>query len=464
MGNQIILTRKKYRSNDKTKKKMNLKIKGIITSKKEGWINIKIYGNPYERGFAHGYLLYDKLKQIIDTFPFIIENEFKQKPYEYIQLCNKLIKPNIKTHFPEFYEELVGISKGAFSKKVLISVDFLIAWNSLLSMDVYYKNVNNNKRCSAFIATGNATQNGDIIMAHNTHCDFITAPFFNINMTIIPEKGNSFIMQTAPGYIASGTDWFISSSGIIGCETTISKITYIPDFKNGYPYFCRIRKAMQYGNTIDDYIEIMCLHNAGDYACSWLFGNINNNEIALFEIGLKHHSVQRTKNGLFYGMNSVLDKTIRESETNDTDLFNETTSSGSRNYLLHQLLNEEYYGKLNIENAKLVLSDHYDSFLNKDIMNANGICKHSEINDDISTHKCKPYGCIDGKVVNSKLAKRLIYIGRFGSSCGRIFNKNDFIKIHPQYKSWINHLVNIPKYKWINITPTEKNREIKVKN
>lgn len=461
MGNQILSTRKHYRTNQKTKKKMNLKIKGIMSSKTEGWINIKIYGTPYERGFAHGYLLYDKLKKIIDTFPFIIENEFKQKPYEYIQLCNTLIKPNLQKHFPEFYEELVGISKGAFSKKVFISVDFLIAWNSLLSMDLYYKNLNNNKRCSAFIATGDATQNGDIIMAHNTHCDFINAQFFNINMTIIPEKGNSFIMQTAPGYIASGTDWFICSSGMIGCETTISNITYIPDFKNGYPYFCRIRKAMQYGNTIDDYIEIMCLHNAGDYACSWLFGNINTNEIALFEIGLKHHSVKRTKNGVFYGMNSVFDNTIRENETNDNDLFNETTSCGSRNYRLHQLLNEKYYGKINIENAKLILSDHYDSFLNKDIMNANGICKHSEINDNNSTHKCNPYGCTDGKVVNSKLAKRLIYIGRFGSSCGRIFNKTDFIKKHPQYKSWRNHLVDIPKYKWINITPINKKNKTK---
>jgi hypothetical protein len=208
---------------------------------------------------------------------------------------------------------------------------------------------------------------------------------------------------------------------------------------------------MQYGNTIDDYIKIMRSYNAGDYACSWLLGNIKTNEIALLEIGLKHHAVHRTKNGFFYGMNSVLNETIRETETNDTDLFNDKTSSGSRNYRLHQLLTEKYYGKLNIQNAKDILSDHYDSFLNKNIMNANGICKHSELDGTNSKKKYYPYGCVDGKVVNSKLAKQLMYIGRFGSCCGRIFNSSKFIVQHPEYKGWLKYLVDIPKYKWSNI-------------
>ena len=52
--------------------------------------------------------------------PFIVERDFKQPLHKYIQLCNTLIKPNIIKEFPEFYDELVGISKGAFSKKVLI--------------------------------------------------------------------------------------------------------------------------------------------------------------------------------------------------------------------------------------------------------------------------------------------------------------------------------------------------------
>lgn len=44
---------------------------------------------------------------------------------EYIQICKKHIEPIVKRDFPEFYEELVGISQGAFYKGVIINVDSL---------------------------------------------------------------------------------------------------------------------------------------------------------------------------------------------------------------------------------------------------------------------------------------------------------------------------------------------------
>lgn len=135
-------------------------------------------------------------------------------------------------------------------------------------------------------------------MAHNTHTNFADGQLHNIIMNVIPSSGHPFVMQTSAGYIASGTDWFICSTGMIGCETTIGDINYTPRF--GVPYFCRIRQAMQYGKTLDDYEQIMDKKNAGDYACSWLFGDINTNEIMLYEIGLKEKNVQRTKNGVFW--------------------------------------------------------------------------------------------------------------------------------------------------------------------
>ena len=38
---------------------------------------------------------------------------------------------------------------------------------------------------------------------------------------IKPSKGNSIIMQSAPGSISSGTDYYITSTGLICTETTI---------------------------------------------------------------------------------------------------------------------------------------------------------------------------------------------------------------------------------------------------
>ena len=440
-------TKKHNIKNRHTRKK--IKISGEFISKKEGWITIHIYGNAYDRGYAHGILLKDEMKKVLLSFPFIVETHLKIDFQKYLQICIDKIKPIIMNDYKEYYEEIRGISEGFMNSGIIVNIDYLIAWNSLLSMYSYFRN-NKAYKCSAFIATGDATEDGKIIMAHNSHCDFITGQTQNIIIYVTPDQGEPFVMQSAPGFIASGTDWFISSSGIIGCETTISNINYKPEF--GSPYFCRIRNCMQYGKTLDDYVKIMLKNNAGDYACSWLFGDINTNEIMLFEIGLNIHSIKRTHNGTYYGMNSAIDYKLRNIETYDKDLYNLEKSSGARNYRLNQLLNETYYGKINKSNSKKILSDHYDVFLHKNIMNSRSICKHSE--NDIGKFTGKPYypfGCTDGKITSTDMAKKLSFQGRFGSSCGRIFKVKEHIKKHPEYKRMESVLEDIPKMNWIKI-------------
>lgn len=439
----------------------NRPLHGKIISKKQGWIVAHIWGNPFDRGFAHGVLLHKELQKVVDEFSFIIETAFHISLEKYIQICKELIAPIIQKDYPEFYEELVGISQGAFYKGVIINVDSLIAWNAVLSMYTYFENNwNNDKklyqdkhegRCSAFIATGKSTADGKIVMAHNTTEYLGYAPLQNIQLYITPEKGIPFVMQTSPGFIASGMDWFICKSGIIGCETTISNITYKVDF--GAPYFCRIRQAMQYGKTLDDYVDIMLKDNAGDYACSWLLGDIGTNEIMTLDIGLKKHAVRRTNNGVFYGMNTPLDYELRVLETADKSLFDLNTSSGARNFRLNQLLNHDYYGKINLENARIILSDHFDPIQNKQIMNSHSICKHGEsnINKQNKKDSYSPFGVTDGKVVDSALAKKMMFMGRAGSSCGRVFHADEFLKKHPQYKKWRGHLQDLPKTEWIII-------------
>lgn len=421
------------------------KIHGKILEEKEGWVNIHIYGEPYQRGYAHGYLLYKQMKRSHKVLKFLVKQDFKVSLSEYISTCKKLLFHIIKNNYHEIYTELSGISDGCRAKGIGISVDFLIASNAFLSMYQYYQG-KTGERCSAFIAVGDATEDGKIVMAHNTHSDFASAQLLNISMKVTPNKGHEFTMQTSPGFVASSSDWFICNSGIIGCETTISSTNY--KLKFGSPYFCRLRTAMQYCNNFDEYEEVLLKNNAGDYPCSWQFGNINTNEIMLLEIGLKTHSKKILKNGLFYGMNSVIDQRMRTLETSDTSFRDDEESSGSRNLRLDYLLNEVYYGKLNIENAKLILSDHYDS--REHTINREGrcICIHYE-NDDLYGYT--PAGCTDGKVVNSNLAKTQNYIGRFGSSCGRKFDVSKFVKKHPEHQKWESILEDFQTYKWTKL-------------
>ena len=425
------------------------KINGEIVGKESGWIKIKIFGEPYKRGFAHGYLLKKELKKLLIIFPFLIEESKKIRFSEFLKKSNELIVPKIKKYYPEYYEEIRGIADGCKKAGVNISIDFLISWNSHMSLS-HYLNKNYHNHCSAFIATGNATKNGDIIMAHNTHTDFATGQLYNIVMQVNPDKGFPFLMQTSPGLIASVSDWFICSTGIIGSETTISGTNYIPKF--GTPFFCRIRESMQYGETLDDYVKIMKKNNAGDYACSWLLGNVNTNEIMLFELGLKEFNIKKTKNGVFYGMNSAISDKLRKKETNDIDHNNITTSVGARNSRLNELLNKKYYGKININIAKEIMGDHYDVYLNKNIQNSRGICKHLES----SIEHCKkppfyPFGTTDAKVVDTQMAKNNSFMGIFGSGCGRAFSIKKHIREHPEYKNWEGKIEDLKSEKWIKI-------------
>uniref|UniRef100_A0A6C0LQN8 Uncharacterized protein n=1 Tax=viral metagenome TaxID=1070528 RepID=A0A6C0LQN8_9ZZZZ len=434
-----------------TRKKTEIKkiINGRIIKEEEGWIITQIYGEPYEMGFAHGYLLRNEIKKIEKVLKFLVKNDLHISLDKYLHKTKQLITPKIKKYFPEYYLELKGIAEGAKYGKVDITLDIVIGWNSLLSMyDVFKKK--KPERCSAFIACGNSTEKGDIVMGHNTHSDFATGQMFNIILYMTPCNGNSFVMQTAPGYIASGTDWFLCSSGIIGCETTIGKTNFTAKF--GTPYFCRIRKAMQYGKTLDDYVKIMCEQNAGDYACSWLLGNIKENEIMLFELGLNIKHIQRTHNGVYYGMNSAMSEKLRKEETNDQDFNNIKTSSGSRNKRLNDLLNEKYKEKINMENTKKILADHYDELLKKNVLNSKGICKHVELEAEKTTRPpFYPFGCTDSKVVNSELAAKLTFLGKFGCGCGEPFVVKDYVEKHPEYKDWGKILLDRPNNKWLKI-------------
>lgn len=424
--------------------------KTVKNRKKTGWIHITIQGSPYDRGYSHGKQLCHLFPRIKTILPFLIKNQLEMDVHEYYSIVLTKIKPQIKRLYPEFFSEMHGIADGSNTK-----LDFIIAWNALLSMYSYYKATKDPtkdaSRCSAFIACGKHTKNGKIVMAHNTHSEYVSATLGNVVLTIIPEKGNTIKMQTYPGFIASGTDWFLCNNGIVGCETTISQINYTPEF--GAPYFCRIRQAMQYANTLDEFSTILLHNNAGDYPCSWLLGDTNTNTIMLCEIGLNHKNIETTTDGVFYGANSAMDFELRSMETTDNTFEDISKSSGARNARLDGLLNREYYGKLDIPSAKKILADHYDVCTDSIDPGIRTICKHSELSTESKKMPFFPHGCVDGKVVDTYMAQKMEFVGRMGSSCGRVFSVKKYLRQHStsEHKKWGKYLMDIQKREWVKL-------------
>ncbi len=450
---------------------MKNKVKNGMAYEKNGWKYISIQGKPRERGYAYGYLCGDDFKEIKKMLNFLMMEAYGVEWTTFIKQIAEDFKEMTKRDFEEFYEEMEGIAEGCSAAGCETNIDEIIAWNFYMSIPYWYSTKSESRvqkeggskdHCSAFIAVGDWTEDGKIVCAHNSFTDFIDGQYSNIVLDLNPDKGHRFIMQTSPCWIWSGTDFFVTAKGIIGTETTIGG--FIP-YEKKFPIGYRIRKAMQYGNTLDEYCEILLHENSGDYANSWLFGDTVNNEILRIELGLKYHNIERTKNGFFIGFNAPYDERIRNLEVNNSGFYDIRRHQGARLVRLGDLM-DEHKGKINIDIAKKIIADHYDVYLNKeDNPCSRTVCSHYDLDareymsDQSRPKPFAPHGAVDGIVCDTNLAKKMAFEGRFGNSCGIPFIKDEFCKKHRQYYKFCPYLHDRLSQPWTEFASEDIKRK-----
>jgi len=167
-----------------------------------GWIYLYIEGNAYERGYQHGYLLADEIIDYIQRWIHI----FPQKQSWKIQRFNA--NRFFWNKYPKEYQnEIKGIADGCADRggKIFgkpVTYKDILTLNEMYEMLTRFRNYNDkplrfknnwflnhvigsiinflkNKtpdlfletkhhKCSAFIATGDATIDGRIVASHNT--------------------------------------------------------------------------------------------------------------------------------------------------------------------------------------------------------------------------------------------------------------------------------------------------------
>ena len=443
-----------------------IKVKNGLSYNQDGWKYISIKGKPRERGYAYGYLCANDFKEIQKMLAFLMLEAYGMEWSYFVDKVSEDFKEMTKKDFHEFYEEMEGITEGLNAGGCKTTLDEIITWNFYLSISAWYSTKSDSHfskegggskdHCSAFMAVGKDwTEDGNIVCAHNSFSDFVDGQYAYIILDIQPEKGHRMIMQTSPCWIWSGTDFFVTSKGFIGTETTIGG--FIP-YEKKYPIGYRIRKAMQYANTLDEYCEILLHENSGDYANSWLFGDIHNNEILRIELGLKYHNIERTKNGYFIGFNSVYDERIRNLEVQNSGFYDIRRHQGARLVRLGDLM-DKYKGKLNLDIAKKIISDHYDVYLEKeDNPCSRTVCSHYDLDAReymSQSDRPKPYsphGALDGIVCDTELAKKMSFLARWGNSCGIPFVKDEFCKKHRQYEKFCPYLKDRPTQEWSEFT------------
>ncbi len=423
-----------------------------------GWIYLHIEGPPYERGFQHGYLAAPEIAEIIDHFKYLtLENTGMEWSF-FVNESPQLFLPYMDE---EYTDEIKGIAAGAQARGVDVSWQEILTWNGYEELTGYWwpsvassysaaATQPDKEHCSAFIATGSYTKGKKIVMAHNSWDDFYTGQYFNVVLDIRPEQGHRILMQAAPGFIDSGTDFFVTDAGIMGTETTIGGFS--PYKSNESPEFYRARKAIQYADTLDQWALLMKKQNNGGYANSWLLGDASTGEIMRFELGLAYSNITKTQDGYFIGYNEATDPRIRNLECSDPFHSDIRTPFGARQVRFTQLMNQ-YRGKIDTEIAKTILADHYDVYLKKENPGSRTIDGHYELDNweyvTIPGHPAyQPKGAVDGKVTDSDLAKNLSFWARFGNSAGMPFYADEFLAEHIQYDYLRGYLKDRPTQPW----------------
>ncbi|MEM0493505.1 MAG: C45 family autoproteolytic acyltransferase/hydrolase, partial [Candidatus Thermoplasmatota archaeon] len=401
----------------------------------QGWVYLHIEGNPYERGFQHGYLLSSEIIDLIIRWSRMIHNHpaikqvtsrLSQQMYDKISeiwwdFCVDQCTRIYYDKYPlEYKEEIRGISdgvkyrgEGVFSRDVtcydILTLNemyeflsrltisqrgfhpFKTFFNSLkgiselstlsdtFSLSCFVEDDNMPHHCNGFIATGNATTQGQIVISNSMWSSstggglwwwtyYITARW-NIILDITPIHGYRVIMASAPGFIWSNHDFYQNNAGIVLLETTLPQG---PWSTTGLPLAVRARTAIQYGDSIDDVVHHLKYRNDGGMNAVWLIGDTKTGEIARFELGLAHSAIYRTFNGFYWSCNNPIDTNVRLENLNIRMILKRMLSyiiSKHRGYeyylpryhpsdrdILFEELGRRYYGRIDVDTVKRIMS------------------------------------------------------------------------------------------------------------
>jgi len=417
-----------------------------------GWTYVHLEGSPSDIGFQHGYLLAPEIADALEAIK-LFDTHQTHRDWEFFRkTALEMLWPHIDA---EYQQELQGIADGVKAHGVDLDVYDIVALNAFEEVPDYYVPWLNKREkaakapklaapgnCSAFIATGAYTKDHQIVIAHNNWTSYLAGERWVIVFDILPQHGQRILMDGFPGVITSDDDFGVNAAGIMITETTMTQFEGWDE--NGKPEFMRSRKALQYAQSIDDYVRIIKEGNNGGYANDWLIGDRKTGEIAYLELGLKNTPLWRTKDGYFVSSNFPRDPKLIRQETSGFDPNDPSSSMNARRVRAEELM-QKVKGKIDVETAEQFLSDHVDSFAytplssEKPQPDERSLCGHVDASSrGVKEWEWAPYnpgGAVQGKATDSKMAAEMSFVARAGHPCGADFVAADFLEHHPEY-SW----------------------------
>jgi hypothetical protein len=458
----------------------------------EGWIYLRTRGSPRARGFQHGYLLANEVREAIANISFLIEQDTGVAFPWWAENALALFEEPLRTNWggklsdgsgARIMQELEGIVDGVNRNRATgdpeLTLAELLAWNGYPEMicqwwpavlqgavkpavpipataapgppDVRAHPWHHfHHSCSAFVATGEWTADGGIVAAQTTWQRFANGDAYNVIADINPPDGEGYriVQQSVPGYVNSSTDFGVNGAGLVVAETSINGQGFDP---NGLPEFFRSRRASQYANGIHAWRELFREGNNGGYTNSWLLADSSTGEISCYELTLKHDVLQPVvRSGCYTGCNIPLDARVRNLDCAQPSGYDDVRVSGARRVRWDALM-ERHKGRVDARVAKELLGDHYDVWARAEKPSSRTICGHLD-NDDGAVGSVPgsnyPWGSLDGKVTTGTLAADTRLEARWGRACGAPLDVERFLRDYPQYRWLEGHMRDRPTREW----------------
>ena len=440
----------------------------------QGWVYIHIEGEPYDRGYQYGYLTYG---EIIDTLHRWIDwavnakimNLFEIKDIEKIwNLYKSRAMKQFYNKVPEeFIEEIKGITDGLKDRNGKINgkqIEFEDVFTSQFVQDIYYSNFkylrksfhplrslfygimkifSNNiinhelGHCNAFIATGDATEDGGIVISQATIFNKYIAERCNIVLDVQPSSGYRFMMTCPPGSIWSQEDWYQNEKGIVLTETELQPQG--PWKINGIPKGVRSRTAIQYSDSIDEVIEHLQKNNNGLIPNEWLIGDTKTGEIASLQQGLFNTPIKRTFNGFYWSCLVSHDTKLLSELTGVPSLILKICSRIIPDRLPFTIDGENVTWKSNIAQKLEELGNKFYGMIDLEIAK-----------DIMSTYPITDF-TTDCKITTSNLMENCGLISFMGITNGSIWKPSDDMK--DKYP----RITDLPSSGWVTIHPSSSN-------
>jgi hypothetical protein len=406
---------------------------------KQGFDYIHLEGTYADIGYNHGLLLYEKIERGMAAYAYLTEYRYNMN----WDIC-RAQGASYWSYVPaDYQDEIDGIARGASEMNArnpdgaVIDRWDIMAFNSM--WDIWWRTsppgnllwwwpfsaeteafVESPHHCSGFVATGEITKDGGFVVAQNLWMPYYLAPSHAVFADIVPPDGNRILMELQAGMIWSGTEWYLNEAGLVIAETTLGTGPYR---WGNVPSFVRLRNAVQYASSIDEFKEIMMQDTNGAYCGDYLIGDAKTNEVGIVELGSYEYEVFKTSDGFHGSCNYPWDPEVRD-EMGAPEGWDHSCYP---RYMRLEQIAEKYYGEIDTEIGKRALGDHWDTVEEKE-----NKCSWT-LEGRVENASGYPHGALDGKVTNRSMVQNYEVWAKFGFPSGEDFLADVHAAENPDY-------------------------------